>query len=464
MGNKESANTSKEREYSPIEAVPQEARHIGFLDLATTWAGTSLQPSVWTLAGITIGLGFVGGIAATVASTVFVYILIGLFGLMTYYVGTSTMGLARFTMGIRGSKLISVASIVNSVGWSVVANYMAAITYSYVFNMLFGTPVYGAPGCEWILVIGCLLNSILSYLAISIGGTRSMKLFQYIMMIGLIILSIVLYIVIMQNLTVEDIRNFIVPDEMKGSIFGTFDTMVAILLTIFIIGGDLGRNVKSKTSALWAPLVGGVFSLLLFVVMGQLGIILEYKTTGIFNMDAANPSSLAMSAGLGFVALVVVLFATVTTNMMDVFTMSYATENLVPKLGYNKSVMIAGILPMLFCWLPVAVGSFIDAFYVFADILGIIFPSMLVIMLMDYYVINKREYDIKQIDTIKGKYWYTNGFNKYAISAWLLGAVVYLILHNILMLSFFSNVVLTMIIDAIIYYVMVQIAKKQQRT
>lgn len=455
-------NQTQKKLYSPLEAVPQEARHIGFLDLATTWAGTSLQPSVWTLAGITIGLGFAGGIFATITSTVFVYILIGLFGAMTWKIGTTTMGLARFSMGIRGSKLIGVASIINSLGWSVVANFMAAITYSYIFNILFGTPVYGEEGCGWILIVGCLLNSILSYLAVSIGGTRSMKVFQYVMMTGLIILSIVLYVVILRNLSIADIKNFSVPAEMRGTAFGTFDTLVAILLTIFIIGGDLGRDVKKRGTALWAPLCGGVFSLLLFVIMGQLGIILEFKNTGVFNMDAANPSSLAMSVGLGAVALIVVLFATVTTNMMDVFTMSYSVENLAPRMSSKKAVLIAGLLPMLFCWLPVAVGSFIDAFYVFADILGIIFPSMLVIMLVDFYIINKQDYDIAHIDEVGGKYWFKNGFNPYAIAAWIIGAIIYLLLHNIFMVSFFSNVIITMILDAVIYYCLAMYGKRRE--
>ena len=179
-------------------------------------------------------------------------------------------------------------------------------------------------------------------------------------------------------------------------------------------------------------------------------------------MDAANPSSLAMSVGLGAVALIVVLFATVTTNMMDVFTMSYSVENLAPRMSSKKAVLIAGLLPMLFCWLPVAVGSFIDAFYVFADILGIIFPSMLVIMLVDFYIINKQDYDIAHIDEVGGKYWFKNGFNPYAIAAWIIGAIIYLLLHNIFMVSFFSNVIITMILDAVIYYCLAMYGKRRE--
>lgn len=451
-----------QREYSPLEAVPMEARHIGFFDLMTTWAGTSLQPSVWTLAGIVIGLGFLGGIAVSAISTVFVYLLIGAFGVMTYQVGTSTMGLARFSMGIRGSKLISVASCINSLGWSVVANYLAAITYSYIFSIIFGTPAYGEPGCGYILVIGCLINGILSYLCVGIGGSKSMKYFQYIMMGSLVLLSVVLYIAILKDLTWADIQNFVVPEEMKMSFFGTFDTLVAIFLTIFIIGGDLGRSVKKQGAVMWAPLVGGVFSILLFVIMGMLGIILEFKKTGIINVDAANPSSLAMSLGLGVVALIVVLFATVTTNMMDVFTMGYAIENVAPKLGNKKATVIAGLLPMLLCWLPVCVENFLDAFYIFADILAIVFPSMLVIMLMDYFVIHKRKYDLSQIDEIGGKYWFYGGYNIYSIAAWLIGAMIYLVLHNILALSFFSNVIITMVLDAAVYYVLAKIGEKRE--
>ncbi|MCC8163083.1 MAG: cytosine permease [Lachnospiraceae bacterium] len=441
------------QDYGPLEAVPMSERHVGFWDSVATFAGATLQPTTWTLGGTMICLGVFSGILTTTIATLISYTFIALFALMTFYSGTSTAGMARFVLGIRGSSIFSISSIINSLGWSIVSNYMAAITYSYVFQLIFHTPAYGEAGCELYMIIGCLLNAILSYLAVGIGGTRLMKVFERFMMIALVIFSVVLFYILLKGLSWNDVLSFVVPDEMKMSFFGGLDFLLAVTITFAVLGGDLGRSMKTTTTAKYTPIIGGVAAMLCFVIMGMCGIILHFKTTGEFNIDVANPSTLAMSMGLGIVALLVVLFATVTTNMIDVFAMTNNIENLWPSLGFSKSALFAGLLPILFCWLPVAVSSFFDVFYSFADFLGALFPPILVIILMDFFVIRKKNVDMHDIDSPDGKYWYSGGYNVTAIVIWAIGSVIFFIMHIVLGFDFFSNVILSMVIVAVLYYI-----------
>lgn len=449
------------KEYLPTDVVPVSERNVTFLDAMATWAGASLQPTVWTIGGMFICVGIFSGLLDAFLSSFIPFLFVGLFGVMATYIGMTTAGMAHFTLGARGTKIMSVLSIINSCGWSVVSNYMAAITYSYIFNIYFGTPAYGTPGCELPMVIGCLLNGILSYIAVGVGGTKLMVLFQKIMMACLLVLSVVLYVILLRNLSWADFQNFVVPDEYKTPFFYAFDMMFATVLAFCVIGGDFGRNIKKKSSAMWGSVIGGTVALVAFIFMGMLGVLHEYKNTGVIDQNAANPSALAMSLGLGIVALIVVLFATVTTNMMDVFTMTNNYCNLLPKLGYKKCAVLGGVTPMLFCWLPIVISSFFDVFYTFADILGAVFPPLFVMMLMDFFVIRKKNYDTDQVKTVGGKYWYSNGINIYAFVYWVIGTIVFILLHVVLGITFFSNVIISMVIQAVLYYIIANLAIKK---
>ncbi len=449
------------KDYGPLESVPAESRHIGFWDSIATWAGATLQPNTWTLGGTVICIGALSGIVCSIVTGLLAYGVIGLFSFMCYLTGTSSSGMSRFTLGIRGSKFFSLAGLINSCGWSVLSNYMAAITYSYIFQLYFHTPAYGEPGCEAVMVIGCLLNAVMSYLAVGIGGSRLMKIFENIMMIALGIFSIVLFYVLLKNLSISEIFSFRVPEENRMKLFGAFDFLLAISIPFCVVGGDLGRNMKTAKAARFSPIAGGVTAQLVFILMGMCGVILNYKNTGVFDAEAANPSTLAMRTGLGVVALLVVLFATVTTNMVDVFAMTNNVMNLAPKLSFKRSAFLAGVLPMLFCWLPVFIKTFFGVFYSFTDILGALFPPVIAIILVDFFLIRKRQVHMEDIDRPNGRYWYSGGFNLYAIIVWLAGSILYFLLHVVYAISFFSNVIISMVIVAAVYYLAAKLAVKK---
>ena len=55
--NKTDQKDIQTEEYPVIQSVPKKARHYGFVDMALSWAGANLQPTVWTMGGSLICAG-----------------------------------------------------------------------------------------------------------------------------------------------------------------------------------------------------------------------------------------------------------------------------------------------------------------------------------------------------------------------------------------------------------------------
>ena len=191
----------------------------------------------------------------------------------------------------------------------------------------------------------------------------------------------------------------------------------------------------------------------------MLGIVTAAIRTGTFDLNNANPSSMIMGLGLGLIALIVVLFSTVTTNMIDLYGGSMNIMNLFPKVKFRSAALMTGIVTIVVSWVPVFVGTFLGAFYSFMDVLGAIFPPMLMVMIVDFFVIRRQKYDMADIGKKDGKYWYNKGYNVYAIVSWLLGTVVFILLRS---MSFGAStvgcVVPSCIFTCVVYFIASKIA------
>lgn len=412
------------REYGVLEAVPQEGRHINYLEYMLTWAGASLQPTVWTLGGSLICAGFIGGSMAIILASLCSGAVLGLVGYIGYKTGCSSAGVYRYTLGIRGSKLVSFAAVVNNVGWSAIAYYMAAISLSYIFNSLFALPAYGEPGSSGTMILGALIIAVLTYLGVTIGGSKTLKRFESIMMAALLVFAGIITAAICRNLSWSEILSFRVPEEYRMTFPAAFNLMFLVGVTYANVVCDYTRYVKGKAAAATGQVPGCTLAAYWFCVMGMLGCIVAYKNTGVFDMEAANPATLCMELGLGVPLLLVIVFSVVTTSMIDLYSGALALQNVTKKLKFKPAVLLVALSAFALTLVPLFATSFFSAFYAFLDVLGAIFLPFIVIIIVDFFI-RKREYKVDQVDKEGGIYWFTNGFNVYSIVSWVLGILIF---------------------------------------
>lgn len=420
------------KEYGINEAVPMEDRHIGFWDMTATWMGANCQPGSWYIGGVIAAVGLAGAVGITLIANPITYIVLVLIGYMGYKIGTTTMGITRVPFGIQGSRLLSVANTVSLIGWGAVANFMAAITMSYLFNSLFGWPVYGEPGDWWVLAIGAVINGVLSLIFVAIGGSRSLAYVERIMVIGLLVLSTWITIKVLSTYSFAQILAWR-PDESVRMPFGiAVDAMAAFSIGWPICAAEYTRYTKNKISSTLAPFIGANLAIYWFALVGTLGVIAVAIQTGTFDPNYSDPSSVASQLGLGWAALIIVIFATVTTNLINIYSGAVSVVNIMPKLDMKKIIIAVGATSIIVSLIPLIVGSFIDAFmYFLENYIGLIFPPVMAIMVVDYYLIRKGKYEVQRFDEKEGPYWYSGGFNWYAIGSWAISVAVYIFLKKI---------------------------------
>ena len=450
------------RDYGIEEYVPMEGRHYGFFDMVNTWIGANANTASWFVGGVIAALGFGGAVAVTLIANPIAYILLALVGYMGYKVATTSMGLVRVPFGINGSKLPSILNSTQFIGWCGVNTFVAAISMSMLAQQIFGWPAYGEPGCWWVLALGVLINSILSILVVVIGGSRSIKYAENIAVIGLVFLTVWITVVVLRSYPLSELLAWRPSQDLALPFGEAIDAMAAFSLSWVPAIAEFTRYTKNKAAATVAPMIGATFSLVWFALVGALGVIAVAVGSGTFDPNMSDPSSIAGALGLGWVAFVVLILTTITTNMINIYAGSMSVINISPKADMQKTLLTMGILAGVISLIPIVLGSFLDAFSGFLGYLGAVFPSLVAIMVVDYYLVRKQKYQHDQLGKVDGPYWYKNGYNWYGVGCWLVGAVVFFLSQKI---GFIQNTIgavfFTFAVTAVLYWIMASIGIKR---
>lgn len=449
------------REYAVDECPPPEARHYGFWDLFLTFIGGNANASTWYVGGCIASLGFMGALGVSLIANPIAYLCMGALGYMGYKIGTTSMGLARVPLGIRGSKVPSVALLFPYLGWCACNTYIAAISISYILNAVTGMPAYGMEGDTVTMLIGIFLQSAMTIGAVIIGGSRSVKIFERVSGILLVALTIIITFVVFTTFNVADIISWKPPAEVSMPLGLGIDNILAFSLAWVTCLAEFTRYTRKPSTAVASPVLGATFSMVWFTLVGTVSTIAVAVSTGMFDPNASDPSTVVTQLGFGWIALVVLILTTVTTNVINLFVGVQAFENIAPKARGKVVTGVLSALMVLISLIPMVTGSFLDAFQVFLGYLGAVFPPIGTIIIVDYFIMRRDEYDIHFLSKRNGPYWYSNGINWCGMLALIFGAVIYFVFGRIgWMMDTLGAVAYSMIATAVVYALLCTIGKR----
>lgn len=446
-------------DYGIEEYVPIEDRHYGFWDMAAVWMGANCHPSSWWVGGVIAAAGLTGAIKINLIANPISALIIVLVAFMGYKIGTTTIGLTRVPLGISGSKIAGLFNVLTNVGWSAVGNFLGAISMSYVLAGLLGTPAYGEPGSFPYMALGILINGLLSLGFVSISGSKSIAIAEKLLVVGLLVISGWITVAVFSTFSLTEMLAWVPSADVAIPTGVGMDVIIAFMLGWVFASCEFTRYAKTKAAATWGPALGLTVAAWWFVLVGTFGTIAVAMSTGVFDPNMSDPSSIASGLGLGWAAFAVIIVSTVTTNLISIYVSAYSMMNIFPKLKLRPTIVGAGISTILVALVPLINGSFYDVFTMFLGYIGACFAPLAAILIVDFYIIRKQNYDIKLIGDQNGPYWYKNGFNTYAIVSWIIGVVIYLSLSNIgFGAASIGYVVPSMVFAGIIYYGIAQFA------
>lgn len=440
-------------EYYATDEVPMSQRNVGFFDMIAIWVGANSNNASWYVGGTVAGAAFAGAITVTLIANPIAYIILALVGYMGFKVGTSTMALTRPAFGIKGSALPTILNTIVFLGWAVVNTFIAVISMSFIFSDLFGWPAYGEPGSALPMIIGIIVMTLLNLAAVSLGR-NSIKFVERIGMVLVLVLGIWITTVVLQQHSMADIIAWRPPADLKMPTGVAIDVMAAFSLAWVLGIAEFTRYTRSVKTATVAPLIGALVALAWFAFVGIISTIGAALTTGIYDPNNSDPSSLVTNLGLGWVALVLIIVACVTTNVVNLMAAGISVTNVTRKVKPLHSIWLVTVIAGFLMLIPLYMTSFLDTFMIFLEYIGMVLSALLGILVADYFVVHKKHYDVKQFDLVGGKYWYFKGVNLKAITVWALGVFFYLGIRNVdLFMNTTGAVYPTILATALLYSV-----------
>lgn len=448
-------------EYYATEAVPMSQRNIGFWDMIAIWVGANSNNASWYVGGTVAGMAFAGAIGITLFTNPIAYLILALVGFMGFKVGTSTMALTRPAFGIRGSVLPTVLNTIVFLGWAVVNTFIAVISISYLFSDLFGWPAYGEPGGTGPMLLGIGLMTVLNLGAVSLGR-NSVKIVERVGIILTLFLGLWITVAVLNTHSLTEIASWRPPENAVLPVGKAIDVMAAFSLAWVLGVAEFTRYTPTVKTATVAPMIGACVALLWFAFVGIIATIGTALSTGVFDPDNSDPSSIVSNLGLGWIALALIIVACVTTNVVNLMAAGVSVTNITKKIKPLHAIWTVTVISGVLMLVPLYMTSFLDTFMGFLDYIGMVLSALLGILIADYFFVRRRKYDVQAFEERGGKYWYARGINIRAVAVWVAGVIFFLISQRTTMIGGTIGAVYPTIILTAVLYILISIPESRE--
>jgi len=349
------------------------------------WFGAAISIAEIFTGTLFVPLGFTKGFTAIVVGHIIGCILLYYAGIIGARSGKSAMESVGLSFGNKGRNYFAVMNVLQLVGWTAVMIIQGA------------------------RAMGVMLNTNL--------GMQSDLLW------GIIIGAAILVWVIIGPKNLEKVNIFAV-----GSLF---------ILTIFLgatifsggskanISGEMGFGAAIELSAAmplsWLPLISDytrdakhpIAATRVSVITYFAGSVFMY-TIGLGAAIFTGESDIAVimyKAGFGILGVLIILFSTVTTTYLDVYSAGVSLKTIYAGLPEKSMAVAVGLIGT-----AIAIFTPVEQYQNFLYLIGSVFAPMISVLITDYFILKK--------DSMKKSVDVTN------FIIWLIGFIIYRVLLN----------------------------------
>jgi len=440
--------------------------------------GFSLITSLYLIYDLNTLVVLIGSILGSL----FVYIFSNLIGQPSQKFGLPFVVLLRSSLGISGAKYFGFLRGLVGIFMFGIQTYFLAKAMGYLVRItifsieptlldqdIFLTFLIGLNLIDWVSIIIAIIFQTLLF---NIGMAFNKKLINFsalVVYFGMIFffLTILLNDVKLTGETFVNSLSFesLINVNNIGPLLTVAITIFAYFSITILSFGDFSRYVKNEKelkkgniSLLLNLIIFSFFSL--FIVIGA-DVFLKQdpdNLTRIFTnpMDIIGKSDNLL---ITILVLFIVIIASLSTNLIASFIPSqYTLINLMPSsLSFKSSSFIIAIFSFVISifWLTflsqIGILSFVDTF-------GSFFGPLFGIMIVDFYLINKRKLNNKDIHSIENSssYYYSGGWHIRGVYSLILGFIfsASTIWNSNLMFAQSYSWIIGALITALTYYLM----------
>ena len=348
---------------------------------------------IWFGAGVSLAeiltgtyfstLGFGRGLAAILLGHVIGCVLLFLAGVIGGNSRLSAMETVKSSFGNKGGLFFALLNVLQLVGWTAIMIYDGALAAGGIFS-----------SGHW---IWCLVIGVLIIVWIMVGITNLGKI-NTVAMTALFLLTLVLCKVIFFS------GNSILTEPDDSLSFGAaVELAVAMPLSWLPLISDYTREAeKPVTATAVSAIVYGLVSCWMYLIGMGASIL-----TG-----ESDIAQIMLKAGLSVIALIIVVFSTVTTTFLDAYSAGISNESIFPQFkGQYVAVAVTVVGTIGAIVFPM------DDITGFLYLIGSVFAPMIAIQIADYFILHR--------DRRK------TAFDTRNLVIWVIGFGLYRILMNV---------------------------------
>lgn len=399
-----------------IEPIPPSERRLGFLDTFVLWADLGVSFLVMVVGMFLVpGLGLGQALAAILVGALIGNFLLGLIATIGSDTGMPTMVLLRPVLGLLGSYVPSVLNVLQLIGWATFEVIIMAQAAHLLSERFIGSSSYLA----WVVFFG----GFTTLLAVG-GPILVVKQWLEKFAAWTVLLSILwmTYAV----MTSYDLRTLLAQPGTGAMSFWLAVDLVAVMPISWVpLVADYSRYASHRRAAFWGT---GLGYLVPHVWFYALGAVLALAAGIVSDPNAPISPLFSAIAGLtaGWAAMVILLVGETDEAFANIYSAAVSLQNILARVGQRTLALIIGILALvLAATMPLA------QYESFLLLIGAVFVPLLGILVADYFILRGRRYDVSELYRVGGRYWYQGGVNWPAMTVWLLGFLLYLLIAGL---------------------------------
>ena len=304
----------------------------------------------------------------------------------------SSYMIIRFVFGLKGSNYVNALLALTLLGWF-------AVTAGFFGQTLFiaVSEIFGSSPPVWLLT---LLSSLLILLTTLFGFKAMDRLATFAVPMLVIFLLYVSYLSL-QSVPAQEL--IMRPGDNPDYFPTAVSTIIGSLIVGVVLMPDLSRYARSTrdcyTASIFGNGLGNSFSMLIAVFPAMV--------TGLLD-----PMAFMIAMGVLGSAFFILVFATWTTNAINLYSTTLATAVITPRTAEWKLMVACCLIGT-----GLAMAGIADYFIAFLEWLGVIVPPIAGIYLTDYFVLKRKDYNLQLLAKVEN-------YATAALIAWLIATAI----------------------------------------
>ena len=349
-------------------------------------------PTLYTGAITAEQLGFIGTAKAVGLASLVLSIMSIPAAIVGAETRLSSYLIIEFVFGRRGSDFVNALLGLTLLGWFAVTAGFFGETLAIAFEEMFAV----SPP-TWLLT---LISSVLILITTIFGFKAIDRLALFAVPL------LILFLLYVSNLSLADSswETVLSTDGSNPAYFSTaVSTVIGSLIVGVVLMPDLSRYARSVKDCVSASVLGNGVGNCFSMLMGVAPAIV----TGLLD-----PMAYMIALGLVGSAFVILVFATWTTNSVNLYSTTLAVAIIKPKIPEWKLTVACGVIGTALAMIGIT-----DYFIGFLEWLGVIVPPVASIYLTDYFVLKQKNYSLTLQDSLPD-------YDRATIVAWVIGTAI----------------------------------------